>query len=383
MLTRLSRRLTKATSLTCGLWCAIGLATSLSAAEDLLPAEPPAQEPVELTPAPPAPTLSTQDFSALVQIAVEQARLQAEAAARANADTLAARLREIEQTFREQREQDLAAAHRTNRALLVTIGVFAGAGVLGMLVMAWVQVRAMRQFSEAVSTLPGAHALGFAPGAAALAAGETRLVPAGAAEQSGAKFLSAVERLERRIRELEHSTTPLAEEISADEANGDPGVRTGDPALKSLVSGALSRAAGEHHETGAQARPGAMAGATSPEAQGAQESDVSLLLGKGQALLNLDQALEALACFDQAVALEPDNAEALIKKGTALERLRRFDEAVECFDRAIALDGAQTTAYLHKGAVCNRLARYSEALACYEKALQTRREVEPLKPLAT
>lgn len=383
MLTRLSRRLTKGTSLTCGLLCAVGLATPRLAAEDATLNEPSSEAPAEIAPAPPPATLSTQDFSALLQIAVEQARLQAEAAARANADALAARLKEIEQTFREQREQDLATAHRTNRALLVTVGAFAGAAVLGMMVMAWAQVRAMRQFSEAVVTLPGGHALGLAPSAAALGPGETHLVPAGAAEQSSAKFRSTVERLERRIRELEHSTTPVAEEIPAGEANGDPGVRTGDPELKSLVSGALSRAAGEPHQTAAEAGPGAAPGATPQGEQASKESEVSLLLGKGQALLNLDQAAEALACFDRAIALAPDNAEALIKKGTALERLRRFDEAVACFDRAIALDGAQTTAYLHKGAVCNRLARYSEALACYEKALQTRREVEPLKPVAT
>lgn len=383
MLTRLGRRLTQGTSLTCGLLCAVGLATALHATQDSPPDQPSVPESLELAPASPPATLSTQDFSALLQIAVEQARLQAEAAARANADALAARLKEIEQTFREQREQDLAGAHRTSRALLLTVSVFAGAAVLGMMVMVWAQVRAMRQFSEAVIALPGGHAVGLASSAPALGAGETHLVPAGAAEQSSARFRSTVERLERRIRELEHATTPVAAEIAAGETNGDPGVRTGDPELKSLVSGALSRAAGEHHQTDADTRLSPPPGAPPPSGQTATPSEVSLLLGKGQALLNLDQAAEALACFDQALARQPDNAEALIKKGTALERLRRFDEAVECFDRAIALDGAQTTAYLHKGAVCNRLARYSEALACYEKALQTRREVEPTKPLAT
>ena len=37
-------------------------------------------------------------------------------------------------------------------------------------------------------------------------------------------------------------------------------------------------------------------------------------------LLDSDQAEDAVACFDEALALEPNQAEALVKKGAALEK---------------------------------------------------------------
>jgi len=95
------------------------------------------------------------------------------------------------------------------------------------------------------------------------------------------------------------------------------------------------------------------------------------LLGKGQSLLNVDKAEEALACFDEVLMLDARNAEALVKKGTALERLRKLDEAIECYDRAIAADSSMTIAYLYKGGLFNRLERFTEAMECYEKALRT------------
>jgi len=42
---------------------------------------------------------------------------------------------------------------------------------------------------------------------------------------------------------------------------------------------------------------------------------ITVLLGKGQSLLNLDQAEEALACFDEVLALDASHPEALVKKG--------------------------------------------------------------------
>src|ERR1035441_6051404 len=78
-----------------------------------------------------------------------------------------------------------------------------------------------------------------------------------------------------------------------------------------------------------EATPGpAKAEAAVPDA-----AHVTVLLGKGQAHLNLDQAEEAMACFDQVLAIDANHPDALVKKGAALERLRKLDEAVACYDR--------------------------------------------------
>ena len=61
---------------------------------------------------------------------------------------------------------------------------------------------------------------------------------------------------------------------------------------------------------------------------------------KGQSLLTSDRPEEALACFDEVLAVEPKNAEALVKKGTAFEKMRQPQEALEYYDRAIAADNS-------------------------------------------
>jgi tetratricopeptide (TPR) repeat protein len=103
----------------------------------------------------------------------------------------------------------------------------------------------------------------------------------------------------------------------------------------------------------------------------AHADQVSLWLAKGQSLLSLEQAAEALECFDAILGVDPNHAEALVKKGAALELLRRDEDALRCYDRAIAADDSLTIAYLQKGGLFNRLERYEEALICYERALQT------------
>lgn len=104
---------------------------------------------------------------------------------------------------------------------------------------------------------------------------------------------------------------------------------------------------------------------------GASISEVTEMLGRGEALLQLGQADAALACFEEALAVDDRNAEAWVKKGSALEKLERIEQALACYDKAITLDQGSTLAYLYKGGVCNRLERFDEALACYELALRS------------
>ena len=153
-------------------------------------------------------------------------------------------------------------------------------------------------------------------------------------EESGARLLGTIERLEKRILELEHSTS-LAHA----------------PALSELN---FSSSNGENRTNGNGQEP---------------EARVPSLLGKGQSLMNLDKAAEALVCFDAILLEQPDHAEALMKKAMALEKLGRLDEAVEICDQAIAADKTSTVAYLYKGGLFNRMERFKEALQCYEQAL--------------
>jgi tetratricopeptide (TPR) repeat protein len=157
--------------------------------------------------------------------------------------------------------------------------------------------------------------------ATVLPAGGAALMALDPAQQSSARFRASLDRLEQRLGELESTA------------------QTTD------------------------ARPSVEAAAR-----------VALLMGKGQTLLNLQQADGALACFDEVIELDATNPDAFVKKGTALEKLGRLDEAIDCYDQAIALDTSMTMAYLCKGGVFNRLERYGEALQCYEQALRAQQK---------
>jgi len=109
------------------------------------------------------------------------------------------------------------------------------------------------------------------------------------------------------------------------------------------------------------------------------------LLARGQALLEQKHPVDALACFEQAIAVEAPTASMFIKRGAALELLGRLDEALASYEQALTLDASHADAYIGKGNVLNRLERYQEALVCFERAAnhQPRNHVLPLGTHAT
>jgi tetratricopeptide (TPR) repeat protein len=279
------------------------------------------------------------------QLAIEQNRTQAEAAAEQNVKTLGARLADIEQGLAAQRAQELETMQHSNRMMLLVAGVFAVFGFLAMLFMSYFQWRTINRLAGIASALPMAHALGAGSPVAALGMGEAQLASLGGPEQSSLRLLGALERLEKRIHELELSAHPP-----------------------------LPPGAPQHQET-QDAPPSTIGDAPESTAATAADipkaADIPTLLARGQSLLNVGQVDEAVECFDQILALDANHPEALVKKGAALERLHKLDEAIACYDRAIAADGSLTVAYLHKGGLFNRMERFNEALECYEQALRT------------
>ena len=283
--------------------------------------------------------LQLQEQIHATQLAIERSRKEADASAVENAKGYTSRLQTIEQALTSQKNQALEAVQSSNRVLLIVAGVFAALGFLSMLFMAYSQSRTISRLAEIAAAMPAARALGPGTPVAALGAGNgDKVIPA--SEQSSQRLLSALERLEQSIRQIERASYPPTQHSAA------------------TIQAAPVPAA----------PPGEGAG-TTPEA-----ARISVLLGKGQSLLSLDQPEEAIVCFDQVLALDPNHPEALVKKGAALERLRKVEEAVACYDRAIAADNSLTVAYLYKGGLFNRMERFSEALKCYEQALRTQED---------
>jgi tetratricopeptide (TPR) repeat protein len=281
--------------------------------------------------------LQLQEQLHLTQLAIEQNRKEARETAAQTAEALTGRMQAIEQALSAQGTREMETMQSSNRVLLVIAGSFASVGFVAMLLMAFLQWRTVNRLAQLPAMLPHKE----------LGPGDAPSVSVGPAEQSSVRLLGAVEQLEKRLLQLEHTThTSVDEGANGSESNG---------------SKSPGENGGSHGEGAAETDP-----------RGSAESErIMLLLGKGQSMLNLDDVQAAVSCFDEALALEPHHAEAWVRKGTALERLQQLDQAIECYDRAIESDQSLTIAYLHKGGLFNRLERFNEALECYEKALRT------------
>jgi len=277
-----------------------------------------------------------------LQLSIEESRKQAETAAARNAESVAGRLHTLEQTLAEERARDQKAVRDSKQVMLVVAATFGVVGLLAILLMAY-QWRTVSRLAEVATGVPAGQLFGPGRALATVGGGDERLLGTGSADQSNARLLGAFEQLEKRIRELEQTEHPAPGQSVASGNHVDP---------------AQLPPAG--HSTVASAEP-----AASPTT-----SRIAMLVGKGQSLLSLDKPEEALACFDEVLALEPAHVDALIKKAAALERLRNLPEAINCYDRAIAADGSLTIAYLYKGGLFNRMERFAEALECYELALR-------------
>jgi tetratricopeptide (TPR) repeat protein len=288
--------------------------------------------------------LQLQEQLHATQLALEHNRQESEALAARNAEAVAVRFKAIEEALTTQRITELEAMkgsmetlersmESNNRMLMTVAGTIASVGFLVLLLTAYLQWRSVNRLAEFTAMVQSARNALPPPGQA-----EAQLLGAGDVTQAGGRLSSALSQLEKRILELEHTTHEPVD-------------------TKAIAAGVL---------TGETAHPN---GASSENGQHGQTDHHSVLLAKGQSLLNMDKAAEALECFAEILQAEPDHAEALVKKGIALEELRQMDEALQCYDRAIAANGDLTIAYLQKGGLFNRLERYEEALQCYEQAL--------------
>jgi tetratricopeptide (TPR) repeat protein len=286
--------------------------------------------------------LQLQEQIRETQLTIERERLQAQTAAALQAtalsNQLASRLQAIEESLATQRTTDLAEAQRTSHMLMGVLAIFATVGFAAVLLMVYFQSRAVTRLADISTALAARRDLGF-PALPAIELAERDALPNDSSvEHSNARLIGLVHHLEKKIAELEQTANPPLKEAQ---------VSTGVMETQSRPQPELNAAA---HDKPAQFLKS---------------------LERGQALLGSDRPEEALACFEEVLTAEPNNAEALVKKGAALEKMRQPQEALECYDRAIAANSSLTIAYLHKGGLCSRLEKYGEAMECYERALHT------------
>lgn len=270
------------------------------------------------------------------ELAIERNRAEAQESARAQAAAVTEKLNSIQAALdverKRQKEEldrqrdDLQRSNTTLFWVSLSFGCVGLFSLLGTAILQWRAATRLAQASAARGQLP-------APATPALLGnGNEEHLAGKTVEASNQRLLTVIDRLERRVFELEHTVVKPAT------GNGAAAIEA-TPATPAI----------ELHGNAAR---------------------IALLLEKGQSLLDAEKPEEALVCYDEILSLHNNHPEALVKKGAALERLKQDDAALACYDRAIAADGTLTIAYLYKGGVYNRLERYNEALECYEQALR-------------
>ncbi len=91
---------------------------------------------------------------------------------------------------------------------------------------------------------------------------------------------------------------------------------------------------------------------------------------RGLALAELDRFDEAVASYARAIVIKPDNPETLCNWGLALAQLERWDEAEAKFRCAIATNPGFAGAYNNLGLILKERGRMAEARSAVEEAIR-------------
>jgi tetratricopeptide (TPR) repeat protein len=91
----------------------------------------------------------------------------------------------------------------------------------------------------------------------------------------------------------------------------------------------------------------------------------------------LERFSEALDSYDEALKLEPKNAELWYNKAKTFEKLDKPHEAIESYDEALRIDLNHVDAWYSRGMVMVNLGKNKEALECFDKALELNPDFEP------
>lgn len=78
---------------------------------------------------------------------------------------------------------------------------------------------------------------------------------------------------------------------------------------------------------------------------------------------------DAIACYDRALQMEPENPKAWFSRGAALVKLQQLDEALTAYERAIELKPDSPEAWFGRGTVLTKQQQLETAIAAYDRAI--------------
>jgi tetratricopeptide (TPR) repeat protein len=91
---------------------------------------------------------------------------------------------------------------------------------------------------------------------------------------------------------------------------------------------------------------------------------------RGEALCKLEKYEEAIASYERAIDFKPDDHQAWYNRGVTLSNLGRHEEAIASYGRAIDFKPDDHESWNNQGVTLSNLGRYEEAIASYERAIE-------------
>jgi tetratricopeptide (TPR) repeat protein len=77
----------------------------------------------------------------------------------------------------------------------------------------------------------------------------------------------------------------------------------------------------------------------------------------------------AIASWDKALALNPNDSETFYNRGLALANLQRFEEAIASWDKTVELQPDNIEAWYNRAIALKKIQRFTEAIASYDKII--------------
>src|SRR5579862_3908155 len=99
-----------------------------------------------------------------------------------------------------------------------------------------------------------------------------------------------------------------------------------------------------------------------------------LLLNRGTLLMQLTRDPEALRDIERALAITADNIDARKRRGIVLRRLKRPREALGDFGQVLAVDNRDFDALRHRAEILLELKQYRDACQSFDQALAIRQQ---------
>ena len=99
-------------------------------------------------------------------------------------------------------------------------------------------------------------------------------------------------------------------------------------------------------------------------------SNANVLIDRGIALTRMGQFNRAILDFDQAIRLAPNDDTPLFNRGNANSAKRQFDRAIQDFSEAIRLNPDNQAAYNNRGLTFRQTGQYDKAILDFGEALR-------------